>query len=79
MIIICQVISKTCLHFLYSEHDLANEGDIYDTVDEDEGDKIYDDLVNIRRELTSQRAQQRQSQEVINDPCEHTRDEWFYL
>ncbi|XP_041482210.1 guanine nucleotide exchange factor VAV2-like isoform X2 [Lytechinus variegatus] len=49
------------LEDLADEHDLANEGDIYDTVDEDEGDKIYDDLVNIRRELTSQRAQ-RQSE-----------------
>lgn len=39
------------LEDLADEHDLANEGDIYDTVDEDEGDKIYDDLVNIRREI----------------------------
>ncbi|XP_030853289.1 guanine nucleotide exchange factor VAV2 isoform X3 [Strongylocentrotus purpuratus] len=50
------------LEDLADEHDLANEGDIYDTVDEDEGDKIYDDLVNIRRELTSHRTQQRQSE-----------------
>ena len=42
---------------VYSEHDLANEGDIYDTV-EGEEDSIYDDLVSLRNKAKKSMSQQ---------------------
>ncbi|XP_072176328.1 guanine nucleotide exchange factor VAV2-like [Diadema setosum] len=53
------------LEDMADEHDLQDEGEIYDTVDEDEGDKIYDDLVNIRREIKQAHAQRTSTTESM--------------
>ncbi|XP_071801929.1 guanine nucleotide exchange factor VAV2-like isoform X2 [Asterias amurensis] len=45
------------LEDLADEHDLANEGDIYDTV-EGEEDSIYDDLVSLRNKAKKSMSQQ---------------------
>ncbi|XP_022099137.1 guanine nucleotide exchange factor VAV2-like isoform X2 [Acanthaster planci] len=56
------------LEDLADEHDLANEGDIYDTV-EGEEDSIYDDLVSLRKQKSQfQQSQHSYSHSHISEP-----------
>ncbi|XP_038046645.1 proto-oncogene vav-like isoform X2 [Patiria miniata] len=65
------------LEDLADEHDLANEGDIYDTV-EGEEDSIYDDLVSLRKQKSQFQPPQFPLQSNLAEPEQPKKDKRQY-